>query len=260
MAISSNVDSIAPRVSIYPADKAFVGPRPSVLIFPGGGFRELTEHEGEGYARWLSSIGCHAFVLEYRLLPHRFPAPLEDARAGLEYVRHGDHGLSVDVNRVGVAGSSAGGQLAGLLMAGQVLSIETKIDDPPRPDFAILAYPLADLDLIPVGAVEALLGDLMPLKDELSPVKHLDERTCPAFVWATAQDPPGFPNALAWAESLVRIGVPVELHIYPHGSHGLGLADGVEYGAHGRAHLPHTATWTTACEAWLKAEGFLTTP
>ncbi|MFC6009603.1 alpha/beta hydrolase [Nocardia lasii] len=258
MAISSHAE-IAPRIAVHPADPSFVGPRPAVLIFPGGGFRELTEHEGEGYARWLSGLGFHAFVLSYRLLPQRFPAPLQDARAALAYVREGGHGLSVDVTRVGVVGSSAGGQLAGLLMTGQVLSIEPEIDDPPRPDFAILAYPLADLDLIPLGAVEALLGELMPLKDELSPAKHVDERTCPAFVWSTAQDPPGFPNALAWAESLVRASIPVELHIYPHGKHGLGLADGVAYGAHGHAHLPHTATWTTACAAWLESEGFLTT-
>ena len=31
-------------------------------------------------------------------------------------------------------GSSAGGQLAGLLMTGAVLSIETGVVDPPRPD------------------------------------------------------------------------------------------------------------------------------
>ncbi|WP_211236625.1 alpha/beta hydrolase [Arthrobacter castelli] len=242
---------------IYPAAPGFFGPRPSVLVLPGGAFREHTGHEGEGYARWLSDIGLHAFVVNYRLLPHGFPAPLEDARAGLHYIRHGDHGLSVDTARVGVIGSSAGGHLAGLLMVGTVLSIETLDEAPPRPDFAILAYAVADLDLLPGPAVEALLGERINLKDELSPVRHLDERVCPAFVWATAEDPPGFPNALAWATALVDASVAVELHIYPHGWHGLGLADGQAYGDHGHTHIPHTAQWSSAAESWLREECFL---
>ncbi|MFY1689418.1 alpha/beta hydrolase [Plantactinospora sp. WMMB782] len=245
-------------MTVYPADDRFTGPRPAVLVLPGGRFRELPPHEGEGYARWLSSIGLHAFVLEYRLLPHRFPAPLQDARAGLDHIRNGAHGL--DVGSVGVIGSSAGGQLAGLLMTGTVLSIENDVADPPRPDFAILAYALADLDLLPPQVVEGLLGDLSFLKDELSPAKHVDSTVCPTFVWAAAQDPPGLPNALEWARVLARAEVPVELHIYPRGGHGIGLADGIEYGGQSHvfiAHNAHTATWTDACEVWLRDEGFL---
>lgn len=250
--------TISEQITIYPADDRFSGPRPSILVLPGGRFAELPPHEGEGYARWLSSIGLHAFVLSYRLLPHRFPAPLEDARAGLDYIRTGDHGL--DTGRVGVVGSSAGGQLAGLLMTGAVLSIEDGVTDPPRPDFAILAYALADLDLLPPVAVEALLGDLISIKDELSPAKHVDATVCPTFVWATAQDPPGLPNALEWTRVLAAAEVPVELHIYPGGSHGIGLADGVEYGGKEHvfiAHNAHTASWAAACEAWLRQEGVL---
>ncbi|MCX5205465.1 alpha/beta hydrolase [Streptomyces sp. NBC_00237] len=249
---------ISQKITLYPAEDRFFGPRPAVLVLPGGRFRELPPHEGEGYARWLSGLGFHAFVLSYRLLPDRFPAPLEDARAGLDHIRNGDHGL--DIGRVGVIGSSAGGQLAGLLMTGRVLSIEEGVVDPPRPDFAILAYALADLDLLPPPVVESLLGDLLPIKDELSPAKHVDASVCPTFVWAAAQDPPGLPNALEWTRALAAAGVPVELHVYPGGNHGIGLADGVEYG--GRPHTfiarePHTASWTTACAAWLRREGVL---
>ncbi|MGH8881311.1 MAG: alpha/beta hydrolase [Stackebrandtia sp.] len=80
-AISANLPS---NITVYPAADRFSGPRPAVLVLPGGRFRELPPHEGEGYARWLSSIGLHAFVLDYRLLPEGFPAPLVDARAGLD--------------------------------------------------------------------------------------------------------------------------------------------------------------------------------
>lgn len=257
-AISASRQTISEHITIYPADDRFTGPLPSILVLPGGGYREHPPHEGDGYARWLSRIGLHAFVLHYRLLPDRFPAPLEDTRAGLDYIRNGDHGL--DTGQVGVIGSSAGGHLAGLVMTGTVLSIEDGVTDPPRPDFAILAYALADFDLLPPPAVEGLLGELITLKDELSPARHVDSTVCPTFVWATAQDPPGLPNALEWTRALAEAEVPVELHIYPHGGHGIGLADGVEYG--GRSHVfiaenAHTATWTDACEVWLRSEGIL---
>jgi acetyl esterase/lipase len=254
---SAITDPSAPPLVVHPADSAFPGPRPAVLVLPGGGYREHTEHDGDAYARWLSRLGVHAFVLHYRLRPHPFPAPLQDARAGLDRIRSGEHGLAVAPGRVGVIGSSAGGHLAGLLLAGTVLSIEDPPLRPPRPDFAVLAYAVADLALLPGEAVAALLGDLGHLADELSPARHLRGTICPAFVWATAQDGPGLPHALAWTRALADAGARVELHVYPDGGHGVGLADGVRHGGHGGVRLPHTAHWTSDCERWLRAEGLL---
>ncbi len=170
---------------------------------------------------------------------------------------HGAHGLAVDTERVGVIGSSAGGHLAGLLLAGTVLSVEDLAADPPRPDFAVLAYALADLDLLPDEAVAGLLGHLPPLRGERSPARHLDDRVCPTFVWATAQDPPGLPTALAWTQALADVGAAVELHVYPRGGHGLDPAGGVRYGDFEPSHLPHTAQWSPACETWLREQGLL---
>ncbi|AGL17426.1 alpha/beta hydrolase [Actinoplanes sp. N902-109] len=228
------------NVTIHPA--AGDQPAPAVLVLPGGGYRYHAEHEGHGYARWLSGIGVHAFVFDYPLpADEPFPAPLSACRDVLRWIRDGDHGVRVDPQRVGVIGSSAGGHLAGLLATGAVLSIEEDAE-PPRPDFAILAYAPADLRLLPDAPVSFLLNGRMELRDELSPARHVSKDTCRTFLWATAEDPPGFSNALAFATALFAAGVPVELHIYPQGRHGLGLAEDV----------PHTAQWSRACEAWLR--------
>ncbi|WP_432562663.1 alpha/beta hydrolase [Kineococcus sp. SYSU DK003] len=224
---------------------------PALLVLPGGGFREHTAHDGEGYARWLNSIGLGAVVLRYRLRPDPFPAALQQARAALAALQAGKLLPGADRNRIGVIGSSAGGLLAGLLATGAVLSTEPRPPTVPRPAFHVQSYGLADLALLPPGAVSGLLGDDLHLAAELSPVTHVDARTAPTFVWATAQDPPGLPNALAWARVLAEHGVPVELHVYPEGRHGVGLADGVAWGEHGRLALPHTAQWTEAFRRWL---------
>src|SRR5699024_2303081 len=72
------------------------------------------------------------------------------------------------------------------------------------------------------GYVRGLLGDKFQLEDELSPARRVDERTSPTFIWATASDPPGLPNALEWARVLGENQIPMELHIYPEGRRGIG--------------------------------------
>lgn len=39
-----------------------------------------TLHEGKGYADFFNNNGITAFVVNYRVLPHRFPLPLLDSR------------------------------------------------------------------------------------------------------------------------------------------------------------------------------------
>lgn len=227
------------------------GARVAVLVLPGGGFREHTLLDGIGYAHWLNRIGISATVLHYRLRPAPFPLALRQARAVLGALQEDPRWGCTDAT-VRAMGSSAGGLLAGLLATGAVLSVEDAPAHVPRPAFQAQCYGLADLGLIPESAVEALLGDKVHLATELSPVTHVDERTAPTFAWTTAQDPPGLPNALAWARVLGGHGVPVELHVYPEGWHGLGLADGVAYGEHGHQAVPHTAQWAGAFERWVE--------
>ncbi|WP_374928596.1 alpha/beta hydrolase [Kytococcus sedentarius] len=236
------------------------GRRPAMLVLPGGGFRELTAHEGEGYARWWNSLGVAAAVLHYRLRPRPFPMALQQARAALDALQSGALMPGVDGARVGVVGSSAGGLLAGLLATGVVLSVEPPVSRVPRPAFHIQSYGVADLDLLPRGAVEALLGEDIGLAGELSPARSIDAVTPPTFVWTTAQDPPGLPNALEWARALAEHEVPVELHVYPEGWHGVGLADGRAFGEHGHECIPHTAQWADACARWLVHLGVLPGP
>ena len=241
-------------LEIHPAN--IDGPRPGVLVLPGGGFREHTRHDGEGYARWFARLGITAVVLRYRLRPDPFPLALEQARAAFAALREGRLSPRIDDAKVGVIGSSAGGLLAGLLATNARPPIAPGRPSA-RPAFHIQSYGLADLGLLPDGAVAALLGDKRHLAAELSPVHHIDEETSPSFIWATAQDPPGLPNALEWARVLAAHDVPTELHIYPEGHHGVGLADGVAYGPHGRERIEHTAQWTLACERWLRHLGVL---
>ncbi len=234
--------SPAHRLDAYPADAD--GPRPAVLVLPGGGYGTLADHEGHDYAQWLSGLGLHAFVLHYPVAPARHPAPVTAAAWALDHVRHGDHGLAVDPAAVGVIGSSAGGHLAGSLCVG-LAGPET-----PRPAFAILCYPVVSfLDEAHEGSAQNLLGPDpgADARAALSLERLVDDRVPPTFLWSTADDeavPVG--NTLRYAKALTERGVPTELLVLPHGRHGLGLAP----------EDPAVAGWSRLCAEWLQRGGW----
>ncbi|MBT0773003.1 alpha/beta hydrolase [Kineosporia sp. J2-2] len=244
-------------IDLVPAAAGFAGPRPAVLVFPGGAYRFHAPHEGLGIAHWLASIGVHAFHFRYPF-PSAvdWPGPLVAARQALDQVRAGGHGLAV--GPVGVFGASAGGHLAGLLAAGAVLSLDEPGIRPPTPDFSILAYAVADLALLPDAPVAAMTNNRLHLRREFSPAAHITAATGPVFAWCALDDPPGLPNTLELARVCAASGVSCEVHVFPEGWHGLGLADGVSWGPAPEGErmppltaIPHTATWTGLCERWL---------
>lgn len=212
-----------------------------IVIFPGGGYTMLAEHEGRGYAEHFSKAGVACFVVTYRLGSQGFkhPAMLEDALAAIGTVRSCASDFGVDPHKLGVMGSSAGGHLAAhsLVAWGRYeggISL--------RPDFGILCYPvITSLGAhAHGGSMVNLTGDnpSEALLDELSCEKHVYADTPPCFIWHTGEDA-GVPveNSMLFASALRRHGVPFELHVYAKGAHGLGLGSSFR--------------WEVDCLRWL---------
>ncbi|SEG89658.1 Prolyl oligopeptidase family protein [Actinacidiphila yanglinensis] len=220
------------------------GPAPIVLVLPGGGYNVHAPHEAEPVARWLGGIGLHAAVLRYRLRPQGSTAPLDDARAAVRALREGAAGPRVDASRVGVLGFSAGGHLAAWLAGGP------QADEVERPDLAVLCYPLISMAHLPhPGSLEALLGtDAGPDERRAASMEYaVDPATPPVFCWHTAEDGAvDVEHALRYTTALRRAGVPLELHVLPHGAHGLGLAQ----------ENPYAARWTGWCAEWFALQGW----
>lgn len=228
--------------------------RPAVLVLPGGGYARQADHEAEPVAEWLAGLGVHAFVLRYRVAPDRHPAALEDAKEAMLHIRNGCHGLAVDPGRVGVLGFSAGGHLAATLSTSTSTG-SAHLDVPEAvPDLTVLCYPVVSYtQSVHQGSVDNLLGRA-PSSDllaELSAERHVSAATPPAFLWHTADDAAvPVSHSLGYAGALMRAGVPAELHVFPRGRHGLGLA----------AEEPGPDQWTQLCAAWLERAGWTSEP
>ena len=216
-------------IAYIPENKTSDG---AVVIFPGGAYAFLADHEGAGYAEFLAGHGVTSFVCLYRVAPHRFPDPLLDARRAVRLVRANASAFGVDPAKIAVMGSSAGGSLASILSTFNDPLPGERLDETDllsaRPDLQILCYPvvsLVDDAVTHAESRENLLGSDRASFAALSPDLHVSSATPPAFIWHTADDP-GVPakNSILYADALNSSGAEVELHIFPHGSHGLGLA------------------------------------
>jgi len=90
---------------------------PTVLAIHGGGFRAGKRTSYHPLCIKLAQRGYTCASMSYRLAPrHQFPAPVEDAKAAVRFLRANAAKYNVDPTRIGVTGGSAGGHLA--LMVG----------------------------------------------------------------------------------------------------------------------------------------------
>lgn len=233
--------------------------RGAVIICPGGAYVGRAEHEGKGYAEFLAEHGYTAFVLDYRVTPHKFPLPLLDARRAIRYVRFWADEYGIDKNNIAIMGSSAGGHLAAMTSTYYEPIEFENIDEIDKEDFIpnaqILCYPVIKLlgkGRGHIGSGKNLLGELLPeMGEELSPDLIATEKTPKAFIWHTfADEGVNVINTLDYARRLRMVEVPVECHIFPEGPHGLGLATGDDEVSR------HVSQWGSLLINWLKYINF----
>ncbi len=235
--------------------------RAAMLLIPGGSYSGIYEGQAEPFARWLNAQGITVFVLRYRLgsAGYRYPAQLQDAVEAMRQIRGGAERWQIDPRRLGVMGFSAGGHLVSTLLnhpedgdvpagsAGLPPAPATQLVSP-RPDLAILCYPVISMTTKPHAASRKNLIGEAPGADLIrhtSSELQVKPGLPPCFVWHTYEDkmvPPD--HGLLFAAALHQHGIPHEFHLYQHGDHGTGLM--------GTDH-----PWMQDLLFWLKAQKFI---
>jgi len=238
-----------PVLEFYPADQKTSAA--TVIVFPGGGYSHRAPHEGQPFAEFFNSLGMNAFVCQYRVSPHRFPLELLDARRAVRYVRYHAEKFGIDPNRVGVMGSSAGGHLSALVSTYTAPIDFENIDEidkeSPIPNATILCYAVIhhpdEMEITHRGSYRNLLGtDDESVAKAYSPDLLVYDTTPMAFIWHTMDDQTvDVRNSYLYASALKAHNISHELHVFPNGRHGLGLASAA----------PHVAQWTTLLKNWL---------
>lgn len=231
--------------------------RPAVVIVPGGGYTHVSYREGERVALNFSTAGFHTFILNYAINPHRHPLPLMNIAKALEIIRENATEWGVASDKIAVCGFSAGGHLCASISTlwndKEIFGNDEKNNRLHRPDASILCYPVISCDdYAHKGSFIALTGqnEKTPLWDKLSLEKRVDKDTPPAFIWHTGDDN-GVPaeNSLLYTMALRKNKVPVELHIYQDGSHGMSVVSDEVFWKVDK--FTRTYPWTKQAIEWL---------
>ena len=220
---------------------------PCLVYFHGGGWSmgDLDTHDR--VCRRLA-LAAHAVVIsvDYALSPELpWPQAAHDAIAATRWIQASAGSLAIDAHRVGVAGDSAGGNLAAIV----ALALRPAADDQPQSEnppplvAQLLIYPATDLrsgfeprhpsltdnaDRPPLSTAQMREHMRHYLDDQpeharhwqASPLLANDHRgAAPALIITAGLDPLR-DDGIAYAQTLSRAGVDVLLRNYAGHTHG----------------------------------------
>ncbi|HEV2216532.1 MAG TPA: alpha/beta hydrolase [Candidatus Dormibacteraeota bacterium] len=203
---------------------------PALLYLHGGGwvYGDIDTHDSvcRGLAR---RADCAVLSLDYRLAPENpFPAAVEDAWAGLEWLHQHARDIGGDPDRLAVAGDSAGGNLSA------VLALRARDRGGPRITAQVLIYPVTDCDFNTTSYREKATGYGLTSESmfwfwdnyvaeparrtdpDASPMRATDHRGLAPALIITCELDPLASEGVAYADLLERSGVSVE-HIHELG-------------------------------------------
>lgn len=133
--------------------------KPAIIYFPGGGFT-TTDYEKFIEMRFaLAKAGFVVAAAEYRVVPNKFPAILEDGKSAVRFLKAHANAYGIDASKIGVLGDSAGGYLSQMVAVtgnekqfdkGNNLHVDSTVQA------AATLYGISDLRNIGAGFDEAI--------------------------------------------------------------------------------------------------------
>jgi acetyl esterase/lipase len=202
---------------------------PALIYFHGGGLVAGSPDTHDALCRTLANAAhCQVVSIGYRLAPeHPFPAALDDGCAAALWVLAQARSLRIDPQRLGIAGDSAGANLAAVVCQWLTQTAVT------RPVLQLLLCPMLDhyadtesrrsfgsgylvnLRELALEAEEYLGTGADPADPRVSPLRTADLSALPETIIHTAEFDPMRDEGLAYAQRLTSAGVPVRYTCHP---------------------------------------------
>lgn len=222
-------------------------PRPTIFVSAGGGYAYTSPRESGPVAKMFNDLGYHVIVINYREdLTELYPIPQHFFAS---IVKKYKDDIRVK-NVIGLGFSAGGHNLLEVALHKNMYGVEF--------DLIMLGYPVvsSDNNIWHKGSFEYLLGDNINDKKLLYRLSLEYEVNCEApklFVWSTFEDKSvNVLNTITLASVYKMNGVDCELHVFPHGSHGLSVAN--KYSAEGIETKidPYISKWVDLAHDWIK--------
>jgi len=182
------------------------GAAPAVVFVHGGGWMRGDPSQAAGNALHFAREGIATVSISYRLAPaSRFPAPLDDVRHGLRWVRAHAGELGIDPERIALLGVSAGAHLAVLAhLARDMAGLAPDLPGPLREVSESVRCVIAHYGPYDIGRrrsdmVDALMGERVEDAEWTrlaSPLAHAARATTPILLVHGTAD-----QLVSWRES-----------------------------------------------------------
>ncbi len=210
------------------------GPHPTLLTVHGGGWLGGSKKSFREIAVMLAARGYAVANVEYRLADEaKFPGAVQDVAAAVRWLRSNAAKYSIDPDRIGAVGGSAGGHLVGMV-ATTAHSKKYHDHNSPNQSSELQAAVLMGAGVDQVTRVKETKGgsitncviffgaeyrDNPDIYVEASPITHVSEDTPPLLFLDGELDKPG-KRYIGMREKLDGLSIANELVVIDGAKHG----------------------------------------
>lgn len=169
------------------------GPFAAIVFLHGGSWRSGSKREFKRMGLDLAQQGYVSFSIDYDLKAGSFPLSWNEARAAVRFLRKHAAEYQIDPDRIVIAGTSAGGELAALvaLVPEGPASQQGPAATADKVSGAVIFNGVYDL-CFPAGVIRRYLGGDCSSRKELfsdaSPVHHVHAGAPPFFIGHGTRD------------------------------------------------------------------------
>ena len=207
---------------------------PLIFVVPGGGYTQFQDKDSNRVALSFVAQGFQAAVVRYPIGDRRsYAASKETVQQAVDYVAEHADELGVDLDKLGMLGFSAGGQI--------VAEYSTHTNNPLQ--YVLLGYPV----------LSQALDEPLKIQSE-DVAKLVSNQTLPTFLFGSVNDTvtPYEKHIGPYTQALAASQVPFELHEYSTGKHGISLANDYVADQNNGQVYPEFAQWFPLAVNWLQ--------
>lgn len=224
-------------LDVYEPSEAAANKRPAVVMIHGGGWMFGDKSFYAPMASHLASRGYVAFSINYRLAPrYHYPAQVDDSMRAVRWIRAHAADYSVDPDRIGALGDSAGGYLVAMLgerdvrdatdsaLAPYSSKVQCVVDFYGPTDFT-LSPSAAHVSAQALQILQAFFGksptEAPDLYRQGSPIIYVDKQSAPCLiVHGTGDTLVPQPQSEELYDALKAAGVETSLLLFYKSPHG----------------------------------------
>ena len=197
----------------------------TVFVIPGGAYGGICTRENEAIAKRFFKSGYNACYINYSVgKAVKFPKPVNECRAALNYIFSNAESLGIDKNGVFLIGFSAGAHLAGLV---ENLRLSSLTECLIKPKGIIYCYPVVSTKrkFIHERSFNNLLKeDFDKYLSKVSLETIITKHSAPSFIFHCIDDKEvSYKNSILLHSAYMKSHISSELHLFPKGGHGVAI-------------------------------------